>query len=172
MDIRQAIATEVPRLRRFARALVRDGASADDLVQDALERAIRFEHKWREGSNLRAWLFTILRNVFLNDVRKRARQGGPGAQDDPDTIGRDETASGRLAVRDLSRALAYLADDQREVVLLVGLEGMSYKETAEITGVPVGTVMSRLARGRERLRRLMEGENPITKTEPTLRRVK
>jgi len=158
MDTRTAIVAEIPRLRRYARVLMRDPATADDLVQDCLERALGRLHLFEPGTNLRAWLFTIMHNLHVN---ARVRQGrSPEVAVDPQAeAGEVEPAQGSgLLMRDLERALGALPDDQRAVVLLVGLEGLSYRDTAYVLGVPVGTVMSRLARGRERLRRLVDGE--------------
>jgi len=156
----------VPSLRRYARALTQDAALADDLVQDCLERALSRFALWRRGSNLRAWLFTILRNVWLDEVRRRRSQPDMVALDDAAMAGLPPGQMHAMAVRDLAAGLAQLNPEQREVVLLVGLEGMSYAEVAEVTGVPMGTVMSRLKRGRDRLHQLMQGEGPA------LRRVK
>ena len=160
MDTRQAIIAEIPKLRRFARALSGNAAAADDLVQDCLERALGRLHLWRENTNLRAWLFTILRNIHLNQLRHSSRRPHETSYDDmPEPPSHSAPAQGHgMAIRDLGLALDKLPDQQREVVLLVGLEDMSYKEAAEILGVPIGTVMSRLARGRESLGRLMDGE--------------
>lgn len=168
----QLILAEIPRLRRFARGLARDPVLADDLVQDCLERALKRVHLWQSGTNMRAWLFTILRNLYLNQIRKQARRGMEMPYDEIlDTAGAmGPSQEQSLAVRDMKQALAQLPTEQRETLLLVGLEGMSYKETAEIQGVPVGTVMSRLSRGREALRQLMETGKNGNKTK--LRRVK
>ncbi|MCP5368920.1 MAG: sigma-70 family RNA polymerase sigma factor [Hyphomicrobiales bacterium] len=171
-----AMAEQIPALRRYARALLRDASQADDLVQDCLERALSRQHLFRPGTNLRAWLFTIMHNQFVNFAKRRGRapdvvplddEGGhlPGGAVAPDQ-------GGRLRLRDLSRALDALPEEQRAVVLLVGLEDLSYRETAEVLDVPVGTVMSRLARGRERLRRLMEPPEAGSGGEPGLRGVK
>jgi RNA polymerase sigma-70 factor, ECF subfamily len=148
---------QIPRLRRYARALTRDPGRADDLVQDTLLRALAKQHLWQPDTNLRAWLFTLMHNQYVNDVRRSAREGqtveidtmsnGLAATTDP-------TASRQL--HELRRALAQLPDEQREAILLVGLEGLSYAETAAILAVPVGTVRSRLSRGRDNLRRLMD----------------
>jgi len=168
-DPRPDMAAQIPHLRRYARALRRDPEAADDLVQDCLERALSRLHLFRPDSNLKTWLFTILHNLHVNDARRRGRR--------PDDIPMSESIEARAAthggpgetlkIRDLGRALDQLAEDQREVLLLVGLEGLSYKAAAEVLGVPVGTVMSRLSRGRDRLRGLMEGGDT-----PALRRVK
>ena len=148
----------IPRLRRFARALTGSREAADDLTQDTLERAWVKRELWQAGTNLRAWLFAVMHGVFVNGVR-RARV--TESLDGPDGAGADRadaaaSAETEIAVRDLRQALLRLPDEQREVVLLVGLEQLSYAEAAEVLGVPMGTVMSRLARGRERLRRLIE----------------
>ncbi len=151
----------IPALRRYARALARDTDIADDLVQDTLVRALRSE-KLFLGGDLRAWLYTILTNLNRNRRRSLARQ--PAMMELFDTTA---DASGTEAEgRDISRALATLAEDQRAVLLLVVLEGLSYRDVADIQGVPIGTVMSRLARARAHVRAVLEGERPA------LRRVK
>ena len=142
----ETLLTCIPRLRRYARALVGDRAAADDLVQDTLERAWGKFSLWRRGSDMRAWLFGIMHNLHV-DQRRKPRL---------DTQELDEEAS-ELALRDLQSALSQLPDEQREVLLLVALQEMSYEEVASTLGIPVGTVMSRLSRGRERLRLLMDG---------------
>ncbi|MHA1564391.1 MAG: RNA polymerase sigma factor [Alphaproteobacteria bacterium] len=172
MDIRQAIIAEIPQLRRFACALARDPVAADDLVQDCLERALGRLHLYREKTNIRAWLFTILRNLYRNQRRGIARRPSEIPFDEQQqTLGGTAPNQGQgLAIHDLGQALSSLPDLQREVILLIGLEGMSYKETAKILGAPVGTVMSRLSRGRETLRCLTDGES--RRGNVTLRRVK
>jgi RNA polymerase sigma-70 factor (ECF subfamily) len=152
---RDAVATHIPRLRRYARALAGDRHQADDLVQDTLERALNKLHLWRPGSDMRAWLFAIMHNVFVNQVRGR-RQDTDALADD-DLIAAPVGTVDRLEIRDLQAVLMAIPAEQRAVVLLVGLEEMSYAEAAKSLGVPIGTVMSRLARGRERLRHLMTG---------------
>jgi RNA polymerase sigma-70 factor (ECF subfamily) len=158
----------IPRLRRYARSLVWERNRADDLVQDTLERAWGRFHLWRSGSDLRAWLFSIMHNVHANNVR--ADCAVPAQQ----SLGEDEmnipvraTQEDGLQVRDIQTALDLLPIEQREVLLLVGLEEMRYEEVAKILSVPVGTVMSRLSRGREHLRQIMAG-----KATPELRVVK
>ncbi|MEJ5211676.1 MAG: RNA polymerase sigma factor [Burkholderiales bacterium] len=161
------VAEHIPRLRRYARALTGDAARADDLVQDTLERALTKFGLWRHGSDLRAWLFTVMHNVYVNqEATRRDRLGIPWEEVEPElplAASQEQT----LELRDLVTALGRLPPEYREVLLLVGLEGLRYEEVAQVLGVPVGTVMSRLARGRERLRRLMDGE-----WGPSLRRVK
>ena len=150
------IEDELPRLRRYARVLVRSEADADDLVQECVLRALSRTHLWQEDTDLRAWLFTILHNQYVNNVRRSARQGRSVELDDIDEEKHHfPTQDKRLELRDLKRALALLPAEQRTVVLLIGLEGMDYGTAAEVVGVPVGTVRSRLSRGREGLRRLM-----------------
>jgi RNA polymerase sigma-70 factor (ECF subfamily) len=151
----QQIVALIPRLRRYARALVGERARADDLVQDTLERAWAKLHLFRSGTDLRAWLFTVMHNVYVNQIRAAREM----VEFDETAL---ESASGdpqgdRLDMRDLERALHRLPAEQRQVLLLVALEDMSYDEAARALGVPIGTVMSRLSRARERLRALMHG---------------
>jgi RNA polymerase sigma-70 factor (ECF subfamily) len=151
-----ALTPHIPRLRRYARALVGDRYAADDLVQDTLERAINKYHLWRPGSDLRAWLFAIMHNVYVNQLRSRAARP-EAALDDEDSLPQPTGGVDRLEIRDLQAALAALSAEQREVVLLVALEQLSYAEASSALGIPIGTVMSRLFRARERLRALMDG---------------
>ena len=151
----QAIVALIPRLRRYARALTGSADLADDLVQDCFERALSRLVLWRHDPDPRAWLFTIMHNIYVNNVRRAQ------TRPDKDRLPEWETGSGTRPVQDdvvelhsIAAALQRLPEDQREVVVLVGLEELSYRETAAVLGVPIGTVMSRLARGRERLRQL------------------
>ena len=156
---RAEIAAHIPRLRRYARALAGDSHRADDLVQDTLERALTKFHLWRHGSDLRAWMFTIMQNVFINQLKARREL----ALDDAVEDGlQSAPQSDPLELRDLDTALRRLPVEQREVLLLVGLEQLSYAEASQALGVPVGTVMSRLSRGRERLRAVMSGTTTVT----------
>jgi RNA polymerase sigma-70 factor (ECF subfamily) len=151
-----AIAEHIPRLRRYARALAGDSHRADDLVQDTLERALTKFHLWRHGSDLRAWMFSIMHNVFINQLRARREL----ALDEATEAALESAPqSDPLQLRDLEAALQRLPAEQREALLLVGLEQLSYAEASQALGVPIGTVMSRLSRGRERLRVLMSGAN-------------
>lgn len=150
----------IPRLRRYARALTGERAAADDLVQDTLERAWNKLHLWRHGSDLRAWLFTIMHNVHVNQIRSRASALTVPLDDDIADAPVRATQSDMLEVRDIDAALRRLSLEQREVVLLVALERMSYSESAKTLGIPIGTVMSRLARARERLRVMLADESP------------
>lgn len=154
-DTHREIEAEIPRLRRYARALTRDVATADDLVQDCLTRALGKLHLWHEGTDLRAWLFTILHNQHVNHIRRAVREGAAvGLNDKEPLLSRAPQQGKSLELRDLERALAKLPEEQRSVILLVGLEGMRYEEVAAVLDVPVGTIRSRLSRGRETLRRL------------------
>lgn len=164
---RQDIVAEIPRLRRYARALTGEAVRADDLVQDTLERALGKWSLWRSG-NLRAWLFSIMHNLFVNQARSPRLVDYPGDDALPDLPTR-ATQNDALELRDFAHSLSRLPEEQREVVLLVALEDLSYGDTAKVLGVPVGTVMSRLSRGRERLRVLLEGSEP---DEPQLKVVK
>ena len=151
-----AIAEHIPRLRRYARALAGDSHRADDLVQDTLERALTKFHLWRHGSDLRAWMFSIMHNVFINQLKARREL----ALDEATEAALESAPqSDPLQVRDLDAALRRLPAEQREVLLLVGLEQLSYAEAGQVLDLPIGTVMSRLSRGRERLRALMSGAN-------------
>jgi RNA polymerase sigma-70 factor (ECF subfamily) len=160
-EVRQLIVDQIPHLRRYARVLVGDRDRADDLVQDCLERAWSRMHLWRAGTNIRAWLFTILHNLHVNAARRRASQPQP-----LDTRATDvpvaPTQEDDLNVRDLWQAFARLPEPQRAAIMLISVEEMSYEEAASVLDIPVGTLMSRLHRGRERLRELMAdaGDNP------------
>ena len=159
-DFGRLVEAEIPRLRRYARALTRDTVRADDLVQSCLTRAVAKQHLWQAGTDLRAWLFTLLHNQHVNDVRRSAREGSNISIDEiAPTLPTQPNAMAALELRDLERALVKLPQEQREVILLVGLEGMRYEEVAEILSVPVGTVRSRLSRGRDQLRILMGMED-------------
>jgi RNA polymerase sigma-70 factor (ECF subfamily) len=159
---RYSIEACIPALRRYGRALTRDAETADDLVQDTLVRALRSEHLFH-GGDVRAWLFTILTNLNRNRLRSLARRPSTAQLEDDDAA---DLAGPEAGGRDIERALALLVDDQRQALLLVTLEGLSYREVAEVQGVPIGTVMSRLARARAQVKAYLDGERPA------LRRVK
>jgi RNA polymerase sigma-70 factor (ECF subfamily) len=158
----QSVQGAVPALRRYARALTHDGELADDLVQDTLVRALRSEHLFH-GGNVRSWLYTILTNLNRNRLRSLASRPIITALEDNDA---PDMAGPEAGGRDIARALATLVDDQRSALLLVVLEGLTYREVAEIQGVPIGTVMSRLARARTQIKTYLDG------TRPVLRRIK
>ena len=156
-EFHRLIEREIPRLRRYARALTRSADRADDLVQETLLRAIAKVHLWQTGTDIRAWLFTIMHNQYVNMVRRAMRDGATVDIEQMSSAlvaTTDPTASRQL--RELENAISRLRDEQREVVLLVGLEGMSYEAAAQILDVPVGTVRSRLSRGRDELRVLLD----------------
>lgn len=154
----EQLQAHIPRLRRYARALTGSREAADDLTQDTLERAWAKRSLWQADTNLRAWLFAIMHNVFVNGI-KRAR--ATQSLDDliagtPEPAQPGASAETGAVLRDLHAALQMLPDEQRTVILLVGLEQLSYAEAASVLEVPIGTVMSRLSRGRERLRQLLD----------------
>lgn len=155
----EMVAGHIPNLRRYARVLVRDAVHAEDLVQDCLERAISREHLWREGTNLRAWLFTILHNLYINQY---LRHGSVSTMvpllDEHTHLSCPARQYHSVTLKDLARAFDRLPEQEQQVVLMVGLDGMQYEDAAAALGVPMGTVKSRLSRARRRLRRLMEGD--------------
>ena len=161
MNEAQRLVELIPRLRRYARALVGDKATADDLVQDTLERAWAKLHLYRRGTDLRAWLFTVMHNVHVNRVR--AMRPTDALEDEMPELAQRPAQGDALLVRDLDRAIARLPADQSNVLLLVTLEEMSYEEVAQTLGIPIGTVMSRLSRAREKLRAMMLGQSTVTK---------
>jgi RNA polymerase sigma-70 factor, ECF subfamily len=160
-EFRIEIETAIPALRRYARALTRDSGTADDIVQDTLIRALRSEHLFH-GGDVRAWLYTILTNLNRNRLRTLSRRPVLLPIKDNDAA----TGGPESGGRDIARALDELSEEQREALLLVVLEGLTYREVAEVQGVPIGTVMSRLARARMQIRSYLDGERP------PLRRVK
>src|ERR1700687_1324239 len=162
-DFVRLLEAEIPRLRRYARALTRDVVRADDLVQNGLTRAIAKQHLWQHGTDLRAWLFTILHNQHVNEVRRSIREGSNVTLEEVPELTVQSNAIPTLQLRDLERAIAKLPHEQRQVILLVGLEGMAYEEVAKVLKVPVGTVRSRLSRGRDQLRLLMGMEEERAK---------
>ena len=168
------IADELPRLRRYARALMKDPDRADDLVQETVVRALSKAHLWKPDTDLRAWLFTLMHNQYVNAIRSAVRRGSHSSLDAALEIGRPGNQTEHLELRDFRAALDRLPGEQREVVLLIGLEGLKYEEVAAITGVPVGTVRSRLSRARETLREMMDapdrGGRVKTPAEPSAAR--
>jgi RNA polymerase sigma-70 factor (ECF subfamily) len=159
----------IPALRRYARTLVRDREEVDDLVHDCLVRALDQLHTRREGGDLRAWMFAIMHNLFVSRARRNKSRGGTVsiAEIDEEVLGIRASQDDHMQGRELLRAVEALPEEQRSVLLLVSVEDLSYAEVAEVLGIPIGTVMSRLSRARERLRLMMEGE-----ARPALRRVK
>lgn len=172
-DMIALIEPSIPSLRRYARSLVRDTSEADDLVQDCLERAIRRWGQRRGHSDTRSWLFSILHNLAISRWRRIQRQGRHMAIDDATDAALSQPAnqSDGMDHADLIRALADLSPDDRAVLLLVGVEQLTYAQTAAVLGVPIGTVMSRLSRARERLARRIAAP-VITTQRAHLRRIK
>jgi RNA polymerase sigma-70 factor (ECF subfamily) len=160
----QQVVQHIPRLRRYARALLKDADRAEDLVQETLARALGRLGFWRHGSDMRDWLFTIMHNQYVNDCRRASKR--------PDALSLDlegvpepsghARADEHAGLRDIADGLMLLPDDQRAVLLLVSLEGLSYRQTAKVLGIKTGTVMSRLHRARERMRAWL-GEPPQTR---------
>jgi RNA polymerase sigma-70 factor, ECF subfamily len=165
----KGVEAEIPRLRRYARALMRDETEVDDLVQDTLMRGLAKRHLWQTGTDMRAWLFTIMHNQYVNYVRSSARGRHVMIDDAEPVLSHAAGQEKRLELRDLARAMAKLPLEQRTVVLLMGLEKMSYEAVARIVGTPVGTVRSRLSRGREALRSHMGIRDDATKNRPIAR---
>ncbi len=186
----ETVLEHIPALRRYARSLTGDATEADDLVQESLSRALARRRKQGEDAgeirNLRAYLFTILHNAHVDRLSERRRWTySIPAEVLENRLARPAPQHGQLELHDLARAMQRLPEEQRQAVLLVGYEGMAYKEAADVLDVPIGTVMSRLSRGREALRRMMAGApmtklRPLTKTakvsevrrEPSLRQVR
>jgi RNA polymerase sigma-70 factor (ECF subfamily) len=164
----------IPDLRRYARSLTGDAWAADDLVQDTLERACDRWRLWSAGTDLRAWLFTLMHNLFVDSARRAVRQQAAQQVDMDDVLHELQSPAGVPdQAMDLQRCLMRLPPEQREVLLLVTLQDLGYEEAARITGVPIGTVMSRLSRARARLRDMMEGRAPAAaNATPALRRLK
>lgn len=158
MSDAESIVELIPRLRRYARALAGDRAAADDLVQDTLERAWAKLHLYRRGTDLRAWLFTVMHNVYVNQLR--AARPSVQLDEEMPELSQPARETDALELRDLDLAIRRLPPEQREVLLLVVLEDMSYDEAAGSLGIPIGTVMSRLARAREKLRAMLSGLPP------------
>lgn len=156
MDILDEIEAAIPALRRYALALTRDRVTADDLVQDCLERAVSRRHRWRREGPVQAWMFRILQNLWRDELRRRPRRAHLVAVETleaqaPPVSGGQEA---HLALADVHRAMGRLPEDQRAALLLVAVEGLSYDEAAQVLGIPRGTLMSRLARARTSLRSL------------------
>lgn len=152
MNMNQAVEAEIPCLQRYAHKLARDHASAEELVQEGVLRALSKQHLWREGTSLRAWLFTILHNQFVNEIRRTAREGTAVELCEVDAqLASPPTQDKLLELRDVCRALATLTNGQRDAVIRVGIDGWTYERVAKATGLPVGTIRSRLSRARDRL---------------------
>lgn len=159
----------IPALRRYAYSLLHQQDEADDLVQDCLERALKKQSLWQQGSSLRAWLFTMQHNIFINKLRSKGRQ--------PEMTAETESLSHQLEpdqtdvlIHDINFCMQQLPEDQQQVLLLVTVEGFTYKQVGKIMNIPLGTVMSRLSRARKTLQKIMNGETKPS--QPVLRSVK
>lgn len=160
-EFTELLEQEIPKLRRYARALTRDVEDADDLVQSCLVRALAKQHLWQPGTNLRAWLFTIMHNLRISDIRRSAHERDGAAAIAALRVSQSNPGE-CLELLDLDRAMAKLPERQRQVILLIGLEGMRYDQVAAIFAVPVGTIRSRIGRARAALRKLMYAEADCT----------
>lgn len=154
-DLRREIAALLPRLRRFGRTLARAREDADDLVQTAVERALRHLDQWQPGTRIDSWMFRIMQNAWIDEVRARERRAQTFVPEEEGEHVGVATTEAQIESMALRRALAQLGDDQRAVVGLVLVEGLPYKEAAEVLGIPIGTLTSRLARAREALQAIL-----------------
>ncbi|WP_425456455.1 sigma-70 family RNA polymerase sigma factor [Arenimonas terrae] len=161
MDLREGLCALLPRLRRFARTLARDPADADDLVQVALERALARAAQWRPEQGLDAWVFGIVRNAWIDEVRARRRGGRLFAPEEQGATVGDGSAEAREVAMSVHSAMMGLPEEQREAIALVLVEGLSYKEAAAVLDIPIGTLTSRLARGREALQARLGGTDGV-----------
>lgn len=172
-EMAELIEPVIPGLRRYARTFVRDAAAADDLVQDTLERAISRWHQRRPDGNARTWLFTILHNLAINHLRRTARRGRELPLDDAHEFEMAVSSTQEDALRqaDILAAVGQLPEEQRSILLLISVEDVSYADAARILDIPIGTVMSRLARARARLAKLVEEQGKPASDRPYLRRI-
>lgn len=173
-DMMLLVEPQIPALRRYARALMRDLVMADDLVQDCLEKAVGHWSQRRQDGDVRTWLFSILHNLAVNQMRRAARHGRHDSLEAADeaALAHPPTQETPLLQRDIMKALATLPEEQRSVLLLVSVEDLSYAEVARVLDIPLGTVMSRLARAREKLREAMNGDNVVRLDPSAFRRLK
>lgn len=155
---KEAILAEIPALRRYARALLRDADAADDLVQDCLERALKRLDNWQSGETPRRWLFTLMHHLFIDEMRKAGRRSRTlsAVQVETENVAVAPAQLDALDSRDVLDALQELSPERRSAIVLVAVEGMTYAEAATVLDVPTGTLMSRIARGREELRGILD----------------
>ena len=154
-EVREALGELLPRLRRFARVITRNVPDADDLVQIAVEKALARAAQWRPGSRLDSWMFGIMKNAWIDEIRSRRRRERVHAPEEAGAQVGDASAESRDIALSVQAAMARLPEEQRMAIALVLVEGLSYKDAAETLSVPIGTLTSRLARGREALQRLL-----------------
>lgn len=155
---------QIPSLRRYSKALTNNTCTADDLVQDVLERALRKKHLWHRGRHLRPWLFAIMHNVFVNEIKRQSKRATLQLVEDSDLYSTCNAES-LWEKKQLQQAIRQLPEDQRQVFLMVSLEEFTYEEVANIMDTPIGTVMSRLSRARHRLRELMQPTNSFAESQ-------
>jgi RNA polymerase sigma-70 factor, ECF subfamily len=165
-DFAQQLEAILPRLRQYALVLTKDSGAADDLVQSTVLRGLENAHLWMAGTDLRAWLFTIMHNFFVSEVRRSSRNPVLLMNGAAEHQSSQPSQEGRLTLRDLDRALTRLPKAQLEIIIMIGLEGMSYDDAGRALGIPLGTVRSRLSRAREMLRALMGVDSHRSSAEP------
>jgi RNA polymerase sigma-70 factor (ECF subfamily) len=157
-DFEDGIVALLPRLRRFAAGLTRDLATGDDLCQMSLERALNARDQWAAGTRLDSWMYRIMRNIWIDEIRASARRSQTFADEEAGlSVGASGGQEERVELSMVDRAMARLPDDQREAILLVMVEGYGYREAADIIGCPIGTLTSRLIRGRDALQEMLGG---------------
>ena len=162
VSLRDELVTWIPNLRAFALSLTQSAQHSDDLVQDTLVKALSNLDKFQAGTNLRAWLFTILRNSFYNDIRyKKYHQTAPLDDVNPVNLELRATQEKYIEFKDVLKGLGELVPEQREAIILIAAEGLSYEEAAAVCNCPVGTVKSRLSRARQRLEEYMGGDKSL-----------
>jgi RNA polymerase sigma-70 factor (ECF subfamily) len=154
-EVREALGELLPRLRRFARVITRNVPDADDLVQVAVEKALARAAQWRPGSRLDSWMFGIMKNAWIDEIRSRRRRERLHAPEEAGAQVGDDSAESRDIALSVQAAMARLPEEQRMAIALVLVEGLTYKDAAETLAIPIGTLTSRLARGREALQKLL-----------------
>jgi RNA polymerase sigma-70 factor, ECF subfamily len=156
-EVREQLGELLPRLRRFARVITRNVADADDLVQVAVEKALARAAQWRPGSRIDSWMFGIMKNAWIDEIRARRRRERVHAPEQAGLSVGDASAASRDIALSIQAAMARLPEEQRMAIALVLIEGLSYKDAADTLAIPIGTLTSRLARGREALQALLDG---------------
>lgn len=156
-EVRARLGELLPRLRRFARVITRNVQDADDLVQASVEKALTRAAQWRPDSRLESWMFGIMKNAWIDEIRARRRRARVHAPEEAGASVGDASAEAHEIVLSVQAAMERLPEEQRLAVALVLVEGLSYKEASEVLGIPIGTLTSRLARGREALQALLGG---------------
>lgn len=168
-DFRERLVHHIPALRAYARMLLRSSEAADELVQDCLLRAIEKNHLWKRGTDLKAWLFTMMHRLFINDYRRRARRPTVPLEDERVGALGGPRQLDHMVLQQVKETLHTLPDEQREAIILVAMQGFSYQRAADILGAPVGTIRSRVSRARATLRDAMVGSNIMSQRDDSLR---